>query len=122
MGRKTLDLRPPRKRFAPEAVVPFPADDRPPEIPVTAGPVPHHFGEWLLQSGLVSQDQLQQALSVSRKHDWRIGDSVVLLRFASRARVEAEARRFERSRACPDRRRIALEYRLRRMEQSRKSG
>jgi hypothetical protein len=117
MGCITLDLRPLKKRHASGDRVPM----HDAHEPVTAGPVPRHPGEWLLQCGLLSQDQLEQALSLSRQHDWRIGDAVVVLRFASRARVEVEAPRFERCRARPDHRRLALEDRLRWLERRRKA-
>lgn len=76
---------------------------------------PLRFGEWLVRRGALSRGQLLRALATSHLHDWRIGDAVVVLRFARRSRVEAEAERFDSQRGprTPD---PLLEYRLQKLQ------
>lgn len=105
-GRPTLDLRPPRRRDAtPVATLaeqPPPVDRRPTrEYPCVerSGSAPSCpgrplFGEWLVSHGVLTREQLLQALSVSHLHEWRIGDAAVVLGHAPRTLVEAEAERF----------------------------
>jgi len=104
-GRPTLDLRPPRRRDptpAPSLAEQLsPVDRRPTrEYPCVErsgsapSPARPRFGEWLVSHGVLTREQLLQALSVSHLHEWRIGDAAVVLGHAPRPLVEAEAERF----------------------------
>ena len=104
-GRPTLDLRPLKRRDAPRVATPAeqpsPVDRRPTrEYPCVersgSAPSPGRplFGEWLVSHGVLTRQQLLQALSVSHLHEWRIGDAAVVLGHAPRPLVEAEAERF----------------------------
>jgi len=61
--------------------------------PLSAGS-PRLFGEWLVRRGVLTRKELQRALALGRRHEWRIGDAVVVLGIVPRVRIEAEARRF----------------------------
>lgn len=77
------------------------------------------FGEWLIRRRLLSREQLLRALATGERHEWRVGDAVVVLGFVPRARVEAEARLFElfeRGPGLRETRRMLLEQRARRLE------
>lgn len=123
-GRPTVDLRPPRSRGEVSVQEPFPPLDRRPTRESASverpGPIlasgPPLFGEWLVGRGVLTRKQLLEALSVCHRHEWRIGDAVVVLGLARRAMIEAEAERFHahQGRCEPHDRR--LERRARRLE------
>jgi hypothetical protein len=109
----TLDLRPVRKSIT--ALLPVapvvPVDQQPTRKLEAIGParlrpapVLPRFGEWLVRRGVLSRAQLLRVLSTCRLHDWRLGDAVVVMRIASRDRVEAEAGRFDEARGAGDER------------------
>ncbi len=46
-------------------------------------------GEKLLAAGIITQDQLDQALAASKESGERVGDAIVTLGFATKDQVEA---------------------------------
>lgn len=123
MKRPTLELRPPRRRaHAAPGPGPEPPDRRPTRRWLCSrGPheetVHPRFGEWLVQRGVLNRADLLRVLATSARHGFRIGDAVVVLRLASRARVEAEAADFGRARGIEEEpRRKELYRRARQLE------
>lgn len=89
------------------------------------GDTPMLLGEWLVHRKILSRDQLAQALELGQRHEWRIGDAVVVLGLAPRARVEQEAAQLDRHRGPREPSRSHLERIARWMEleaQSRRGG
>jgi hypothetical protein len=74
------------------------------------------LGEWLVHNGVITREQLLEALRLGQQHEWRVGDALVVLRFASRTDVETEAARFARHHGRCEPRRDGLERRARWME------
>jgi hypothetical protein len=74
------------------------------------------LGEWLVYRGLLTREQLLRALAISYLHEWRIGDAVVVLQFAPRVVVEAEAAALARRKGHREPRRPDLERRALRLE------
>lgn len=60
----------------------------------TASGSPRLFGEWLVGRGVLTRKELQHALALSQRREWRVGDAVVVLGIVPRVRIEAEAQRF----------------------------
>lgn len=106
-GRPTLDLRLPRRREdgGEERMVAIPRAAR------------QFFGEWLVHRRILKHAQMLEALAISRLHEWRIGDAVVVLRLARRTMVEKEAKRFERHAGRCEPRRLRLERRAQQLQQ-----
>jgi hypothetical protein len=51
------------------------------------------FGDWLVRRGLINRKQLFNALNLSYRIGFRIGDALVALKVLSRHQVEDEAQR-----------------------------
>lgn len=51
------------------------------------------FGDWLVRRGLINRGQLFNALNLSFRIGFRIGDALVALKVLSRNQVEDEAQR-----------------------------
>lgn len=123
MDRITLDLRPVRGALAAQLER---CDQRPTLKLECIKPAPPRtcpqFGEWLVARRVLSRAQLLRALATSNLHGWRIGDAVVVLRLATRKRVELEARRFEQLHGREEPRRVRLQQRLRRLERELRSA
>jgi hypothetical protein len=111
--RPTLRLRPPRRNGSREEEPPPSVQQPPPDILPGGRPL---FGEWLVRQGVLTREQLLRALALSHQHEWRLGDAVVVLRFASRARVEAEAELFGSHVGRREPRARQLERRAQRLE------
>jgi len=117
--RPTLRLRPPgRNKRLREEEPRAPSVQQPPQKPrpvVLPGGRPL-FGEWLVRQGVLTREQLLRALALSHQYEWRLGDAIVVLRFASRARVEAEAELFGSHVVRREPRAQQLERRAQRLE------
>ncbi len=77
------------------------------------------LGEWLVRKGLLTREQLYRALEFCHRHDWRVGDAVVVLGFMARATVEAEVK--IHARASNERRGLLLKQRVAELELARRS-